>query len=101
MWTQPSFTVFYYSNFCPCKSLGLRLYLWSIEARMDIIPGSHFGYPSAGWCYFEVAGFIVVTYDWALTFGQEVELVWRQRWSLMTVLYLGVCSLFVAVATLC
>ncbi|KAG1743953.1 uncharacterized protein EDB91DRAFT_1346052 [Suillus paluster] len=29
-------------------------------------------------------------YDWALTFGQEVELVWRQRWSLMTVLYLSV-----------
>ncbi|KAG1883297.1 hypothetical protein F4604DRAFT_1737433 [Suillus subluteus] len=27
-------------------------------------------------------------YDWALTFGQEVELIWRQRWSLMTFLYL-------------
>ncbi|KAG1883247.1 hypothetical protein F4604DRAFT_281976 [Suillus subluteus] len=26
----------------------------------------------------------------ALTFGQEVELIWRQRWSLMTVLYLSV-----------
>ncbi|KAG2353633.1 hypothetical protein BDR07DRAFT_1432538, partial [Suillus spraguei] len=51
--------------------------------------------------YFIIASFIVVTYDWVLTFGQEVELVWRQRWSLMTVLYLGVCSLFVTVATLC
>ncbi|KAG2046919.1 hypothetical protein BDR06DRAFT_142838 [Suillus hirtellus] len=40
--------------------------------------------------YFLVVAFVVVTYDWALTFGQEVELVWRQRWSLMTVLYLGV-----------
>ncbi|KAG1787058.1 uncharacterized protein HD556DRAFT_1449112 [Suillus plorans] len=40
--------------------------------------------------YFSVAAFVVVTYDWALTFAQEVELVWRQRWSLMTVLYLGV-----------
>ncbi|KAG1798101.1 uncharacterized protein HD556DRAFT_1525692 [Suillus plorans] len=40
--------------------------------------------------YFLVAAFVGVTYDWALTFGQEVELVWRQRWSLMTVLYLGV-----------
>ncbi|KAG1908114.1 uncharacterized protein F5891DRAFT_1179633 [Suillus fuscotomentosus] len=39
---------------------------------------------------FAVAAFVGVTYDWALTFGQEVELVWRQRWSLMTVLYLGV-----------
>ncbi|KAG1859302.1 hypothetical protein F4604DRAFT_1930845 [Suillus subluteus] len=29
-------------------------------------------------------------YDWVLTFGQEVELVWRQRWSLMTFLYLSV-----------
>ncbi|KAG2352622.1 hypothetical protein BDR07DRAFT_832522 [Suillus spraguei] len=26
--------------------------------------------------YFVVAGFIVVTYDWVLTFGQEAELVW-------------------------
>ncbi|KAG2139168.1 uncharacterized protein EDB93DRAFT_1298733 [Suillus bovinus] len=40
--------------------------------------------------YFGVVGFVVVTYDWALTFGQEVELFWRQRWSLMTFLYLGV-----------
>ncbi|KAG2359090.1 hypothetical protein BDR07DRAFT_1415981, partial [Suillus spraguei] len=40
--------------------------------------------------YFIIASFIVVTYDWVLTLGQEVELVWRQRWSLMTVLYLAV-----------
>ncbi|KAG2033648.1 hypothetical protein BDR03DRAFT_661180 [Suillus americanus] len=40
--------------------------------------------------YFLVAAFVGVVYDWALTFGQEVELVWRQRWSLMTVLYLSV-----------
>ncbi|KAG2032091.1 hypothetical protein BDR03DRAFT_970889 [Suillus americanus] len=26
----------------------------------------------------------------ALTFAQEVELIWRQRWSLMTFLYLSV-----------
>ncbi|KAG2138931.1 hypothetical protein DEU56DRAFT_980350 [Suillus clintonianus] len=39
--------------------------------------------------YFVVAAFVAVTYDWALTFGQEVEMVWRQRWSLMTVLYLS------------
>ncbi|KAG2149108.1 uncharacterized protein EDB93DRAFT_1250037 [Suillus bovinus] len=38
--------------------------------------------------YFIVAAFVGLAYDWALTFGQEVELVWRQRWSLMTVLYL-------------
>ncbi|KAG1719343.1 uncharacterized protein EDB91DRAFT_467771 [Suillus paluster] len=29
-------------------------------------------------------------YDCVLTFGQEVELVWRQRWSLMTIMYLSV-----------
>ncbi|KAG2107573.1 hypothetical protein BD769DRAFT_130332 [Suillus cothurnatus] len=29
-------------------------------------------------------------YDWTLTFGQEVELIWKQRWSLMTFLYLSV-----------
>ncbi|KAG2139679.1 hypothetical protein DEU56DRAFT_942325 [Suillus clintonianus] len=55
--------------------------------------------------YFVVAVGVGVVYDWALTFGQEVELVWvstvprqknnidlrqRQRWSLMTVLYLSV-----------
>ncbi|KAG1795128.1 uncharacterized protein HD556DRAFT_1307719 [Suillus plorans] len=40
--------------------------------------------------YFAVAAFVGVAYDWALTFAQEVELIWRQRWSLITVLYLGV-----------
>ncbi|KAG1785415.1 uncharacterized protein HD556DRAFT_1450734 [Suillus plorans] len=37
-----------------------------------------------------VAVFVGVMYDWALTFAQEVELIWRQRWSIMTVLYLSV-----------
>ncbi|KAG2139209.1 uncharacterized protein EDB93DRAFT_1330315 [Suillus bovinus] len=40
--------------------------------------------------YFVVAAFVGLMYDWALTFGQEVELVWRQRWSLMTFVYLSV-----------
>ncbi|KAG1733602.1 uncharacterized protein EDB91DRAFT_632249 [Suillus paluster] len=40
--------------------------------------------------YFVVASFAAVVYDWALTFGEEVELVWRQRWSHVTLLYLGV-----------
>ncbi|KAG1726860.1 hypothetical protein EDD22DRAFT_961355 [Suillus occidentalis] len=38
--------------------------------------------------HFAVAAGVVVAYDWALTIGQEIELIWRQRWSLMTVLYL-------------
>ncbi|KAG2351971.1 hypothetical protein BDR07DRAFT_1440369 [Suillus spraguei] len=50
--------------------------------------------------YFTIASVIVVTYDWVLTFGQEVELVWRQRWSLMTVLYLAVRYLGIFYAVL-
>ncbi|KAG2149013.1 uncharacterized protein EDB93DRAFT_353553 [Suillus bovinus] len=38
--------------------------------------------------YFVVASCTGVLYDWGLMFGKEVELVWRKRWSLMTVLYL-------------
>ncbi|KAG2065653.1 hypothetical protein BDR04DRAFT_145663 [Suillus decipiens] len=37
--------------------------------------------------YWAVAAGVVV-YDLVLTLGQETELIWRQRWSLMTVLYL-------------
>lgn len=36
-----------------------------------------------------VAASVGVVYDSALSFAQEVELIWRQRWSLMTVLYLS------------
>ncbi|KAG1798111.1 uncharacterized protein HD556DRAFT_220798 [Suillus plorans] len=50
--------------------------------------------------YFGVAAFVGVMYDWALTFGQEVELIWRQRWSLMTVLYLSVRYLGILSAAL-
>ncbi|KAG2104662.1 uncharacterized protein F5147DRAFT_261829 [Suillus discolor] len=38
--------------------------------------------------YWTVAALVVVVYDWVLTLGQEIELIWRRRWSLMTVLYL-------------
>ncbi|KAG1784730.1 uncharacterized protein HD556DRAFT_1531904 [Suillus plorans] len=38
--------------------------------------------------YWTIAAGVVVIYDWVLTLGQEIELIWRQRWSLMTVLYL-------------
>lgn len=40
--------------------------------------------------YFAVLSSAVVIYDWALTCGQEFELIWMQRWSHMTVLYIGV-----------
>ncbi|KAG2033564.1 hypothetical protein BDR03DRAFT_663650 [Suillus americanus] len=38
--------------------------------------------------YWTVAAGVVVVYDWALSLGQEIELIWRQRWSLMTMLYM-------------
>ncbi|KAG2351990.1 hypothetical protein BDR07DRAFT_1495274 [Suillus spraguei] len=50
--------------------------------------------------YFTVGAFVALTYDWALTFGQEVELIWRQRLSLMTVMYLGVRYLGIFYAAL-
>ncbi|KAG1784732.1 uncharacterized protein HD556DRAFT_1531905 [Suillus plorans] len=40
--------------------------------------------------YWGVATGVVVVYDWVLTLGQEIELIWRQRWSFMTVLYLTI-----------
>ncbi|KAG2124231.1 hypothetical protein DEU56DRAFT_917104 [Suillus clintonianus] len=45
--------------------------------------------------YFVVASFAVVVYDWALTFTQEFELIWRQRWSFMTILY--VCVRYIGI----
>ncbi|KAG1798961.1 uncharacterized protein HD556DRAFT_1525440 [Suillus plorans] len=44
--------------------------------------------------YWTVAAGVLMVYDWVLTLGQEIELVWRQRWSLMTVLYLIVHTLY-------
>ncbi|KAG2346962.1 hypothetical protein BDR05DRAFT_959180 [Suillus weaverae] len=40
--------------------------------------------------YFIVASSTTVLYDWISTFAQEFELIWRQRWSFMTVLYICV-----------
>ncbi|KAG2086591.1 uncharacterized protein F5147DRAFT_781576 [Suillus discolor] len=43
--------------------------------------------------YSPIAAGVVVVYDWVLTLGREIELIWRQRWSLMTALYLVVHTL--------
>jgi len=37
-----------------------------------------------------VVASVVVVYDWALTFGQEFELVWKQRLSLINLLFISV-----------
>ncbi|KIK38016.1 hypothetical protein CY34DRAFT_415130 [Suillus luteus UH-Slu-Lm8-n1] len=39
--------------------------------------------------YWTISAGVIVVYDWVTTIGQEIELIWRQRWSLMTALYLG------------
>ncbi|KAG2033914.1 hypothetical protein BDR03DRAFT_649609 [Suillus americanus] len=39
--------------------------------------------------YFVVASSTAIIYDWSLTFGQEIELVWRKHWSLMNIVYLS------------
>ncbi|KAG1790640.1 uncharacterized protein HD556DRAFT_1488240 [Suillus plorans] len=39
--------------------------------------------------YYIAASSAAVLYDWALTIGQEFELVWGHHWSLITVLYIG------------
>ncbi|KAG1797244.1 hypothetical protein EV424DRAFT_1546676 [Suillus variegatus] len=44
--------------------------------------------------YWIVAAGIVVVYDWVLTLGQEIELIWKQRLSLITVLYFTVHTLY-------
>ncbi|KAG2087370.1 uncharacterized protein F5147DRAFT_841443 [Suillus discolor] len=44
--------------------------------------------------YWQIASGVVVVYDWVLTLGQEIELIWRQGYSLMTVLYLIVHTLY-------
>lgn len=40
--------------------------------------------------YFIVASVVAVIYDFVLSFGQEVDLIWNQRWSIVTFLYLSV-----------
>ncbi|KAG2055197.1 hypothetical protein BDR06DRAFT_1007105 [Suillus hirtellus] len=50
--------------------------------------------------YFIVVASTSVIYDWVLTFGLEVELVWKQRWSLITVLFLSVRYLGISYAVL-
>ncbi|KAG2048418.1 hypothetical protein BDR06DRAFT_1012984 [Suillus hirtellus] len=88
---------------------------------MAIVSNDPTRWPTINAChfssYFAVATFIAVTYDCgehdnikgvliayksfsALTFGQEVKLVWRQWWSLMAVMYLSVRYLGILSAVL-
>ncbi|KAG2335702.1 hypothetical protein BDR05DRAFT_1006543 [Suillus weaverae] len=59
---------------------------------MTVVSNDPSWWPIINWnivfSHWIVAAGAVVIYDWVLTLGQEIELIWRQRWSLMTVLYL-------------
>ncbi|KAG2342702.1 hypothetical protein BDR05DRAFT_963914 [Suillus weaverae] len=61
---------------------------------MTIVTDDPAWWPIIDWervmSYFVVASSTAVVYDWALSFAQEFELVWRQSWSFMTVLYISV-----------
>lgn len=61
---------------------------------LPLIQSSHF------YSYFVVASCAAVIYDWALVFGQEFELVWRNKWSFTTLLYLSVRCLGIPYAVI-
>ncbi|KAG1809773.1 uncharacterized protein HD556DRAFT_1923 [Suillus plorans] len=60
---------------------------------MTVVSNSPTMWPSIGFdraeSYYTVVSTVAVIYDWVLTFDQEVELVWKRRWSVMSVLYLA------------
>lgn len=68
--------------------------LTTISSNMTIVSNDPSWWPLINWSiifsYFVVASSVAMSYDWALTLGQEIELIWMQRWSHMTILYLGV-----------
>lgn len=61
---------------------------------MTLVSNNSSWWPVIDWyhqySYFLVVSSTALAYDWALSFGQELDLVWRQRWTFMTVLYIGV-----------
>ncbi|KAG2117045.1 uncharacterized protein F5147DRAFT_768429 [Suillus discolor] len=66
----------------------------NLHPDMTIVSDDPAWWPIINFCrlydYFLAACSTAVVYDWALTFGQEFELILRQRWSFMTVLYICV-----------
>ncbi|KAG1786227.1 uncharacterized protein HD556DRAFT_1531148 [Suillus plorans] len=71
---------------------------WISEGRTVVVSNDPSWWPQINLniisSYWMFAACVVVVYDWVLTLGQEIELIWRQRWSLMTVLYLIVHTLY-------
>jgi hypothetical protein len=61
---------------------------------MTIISDDPVWWPTISFCrfynHFLAACTTVVIYDWALSFGQEFELILSKRWTFMTVLYICV-----------
>ncbi|KAG1798107.1 uncharacterized protein HD556DRAFT_219273 [Suillus plorans] len=85
---------------------SLVVYQAQMQSFMTVVSNDPTWWPSINSyrvsSYFIVAAYVGVIYDWALTFGQEVELILRQRWSLTTVLYVIVRygGVFYAVMTI-
>ncbi|KAG1798222.1 uncharacterized protein HD556DRAFT_228248 [Suillus plorans] len=67
---------------------------WAANCIMTIISNDPSWWPLINsrliFDYFIVAASVGVIYDWMLAFGKEVELIWNQHLSLMTVLYFAV-----------
>ncbi|OAX32075.1 hypothetical protein K503DRAFT_860487 [Rhizopogon vinicolor AM-OR11-026] len=63
-----------------------RILSYPIVASIALV-AYDWGEPEGGTLQKEL---LMITYSPALTLGQEFELVWMQRWSFMTVLYLSV-----------
>lgn len=61
---------------------------------MTLVSNNPSWWPVIDWyhhySYFLVVSSTALAYDWALSFGQELDLVWRQRWTFMTILYISV-----------
>ncbi|KAG2360028.1 hypothetical protein BDR07DRAFT_173062 [Suillus spraguei] len=91
-----------------CATIGIRPTYWYINSlNMATVSSDPNSWPEIKlfrfYSYFVVASSAAIIYDWALTFGQETELIWRKRWSLMTILYLSLrCAgiIFVVVTML-
>ncbi|KAG2341206.1 hypothetical protein BDR05DRAFT_462451 [Suillus weaverae] len=76
---------------CPLNS---PLTLYTPPSKMTLVSNDPSWWPMINSFrlsgYFTFASSTALIYDWILTFGQEVELIWRQRFSSMTILYLSV-----------
>ncbi|KAG1842969.1 hypothetical protein F4604DRAFT_276007 [Suillus subluteus] len=88
------------------NTIKLELGETTISCIMTVVSNDPSWWPQINWSilfsYFVVAASVVMSYDWVLTLGEEIELIWMKRWSHMTILYLSVryCGILTAVYVL-